>query len=81
MATRVGIALQRTGDEVVMTVSDNGIGLSDGRNDNALTFGLLGIRERIATQGGEARFMSDKGTQLTVSLPVGVLAPLHRHLS
>ncbi|MBS1186142.1 MAG: multi-sensor signal transduction histidine kinase [Burkholderiaceae bacterium] len=69
-ATRVSIELKRDGDHLVMTVADNGVGISDEEQSAGDGFGLLGIRERIAMLGGIATVENRGGTVLTISLPV-----------
>jgi len=47
-ARRATLSVERTGDEVVLRVEDDGVGLSDERPAG---FGLIGIRERAHTLG------------------------------
>ena len=49
-AARVGIA--RSGQDIVLTVSDNGRGLGDYTPDSENGFGLAGMRDRLALVGG-----------------------------
>ncbi len=57
---------------VDLRVQDDGIGFSGKGNARLQTFGLLGMRERIAALGGTVRIRSRKGqgTRLRVVLPV-----------
>lgn len=70
-ATQVQIDLNRDAGWFYMKIADNGIGIQDGNSKKANTFGLAGIKERIAMFGGELRIDSAEGngTVLTVSIP------------
>jgi signal transduction histidine kinase len=72
-ATNTRIELHRKGDQLFMTVADNGVGIFPGCRRKANSFGLVGIKERISTLGGELTIETgkDAGTSLTVSIPVG----------
>ncbi|TQK50003.1 histidine kinase/DNA gyrase B/HSP90-like ATPase [Streptomyces sp. SLBN-118] len=68
-ATRADVALETDGREVVLTVSDNGVGLPpDGRRS-----GLANISERAQQLGGELELTcpSGGGTSLVWRVPVG----------
>jgi signal transduction histidine kinase len=53
-----------------MRVADNGIGMPKVRNRKAKSFGLAGIRERIATLKGRFSIeSSENGTALTFMIP------------
>jgi signal transduction histidine kinase len=71
-ATKARIDVQRREGRLVMTVADNGVGIFPGCRRKANSFGLVGIKERISTLGGEFRIDTgeDAGTALTVSIPV-----------
>jgi two-component system sensor histidine kinase DesK len=64
-ASRCTIALHRTGDDIRLTVSDDGRG--GGREDGA---GISGMRERITALGGSVARDGAHGTTLTVTLPL-----------
>jgi signal transduction histidine kinase len=57
---------------VRLTVEDDGVGFSGKSNSRGRSFGLLGMRERIAALGGRVRLHSRKGmgTRLSIALPV-----------
>lgn len=63
-ASHCAIALRRDGDDILLTISDDGRG---GGHDGA---GISGMRERIATLGGSVARDGAHGTTLTVTLPV-----------
>lgn len=76
-ATRVAVRLQVRGPDVLLTVQDNGSGISDAAISSLDSLGLLGIRERAAMLGGEAVFRRgrDRGTVVTVRIPATDSAP------
>ncbi len=52
-ASRVSVAFERRGQELLLTIQDNGVGFTrDRRSSNPGSFGLLGIRERVLMLGG-----------------------------
>jgi signal transduction histidine kinase len=57
---------------VRVLVEDDGVGISRSRGSHTRTFGLLGMRERIAALGGTVRVQSrnGRGTKLRVVLPI-----------
>lgn len=67
-ATRVTITL--TADERVaeLVIADNGRGIAPGHEENGI--GLIGVRERALSLGGELILAVDHGTRLTVRIPV-----------
>jgi signal transduction histidine kinase len=70
-ATKARIELHRKDDRLFMTVADNGVGIFPGCRRKANSFGLVGIKERISTLGGDLTIDTgkDAGTALTVSIP------------
>jgi signal transduction histidine kinase len=71
-ATRTRIELHQDDGRLFMKVADNGIGIFPGCRRKANSFGLVGIKERISTFGGELVIDTgkDQGTALTVSIPI-----------
>ena len=71
-ASRVKVAIARSGSELTLSVCDNGAGFSpqDPRKPNS--YGLLGLRERVSLLGGEATITSapGQGAQIEVRLPI-----------
>jgi two-component system sensor histidine kinase UhpB len=72
-ATRasVRLGLKPTGDQLTIEIQDNGKGFNTGSPDgNGL--GLIGMRERVASVGGEICISSPhgQGTTITVTLPL-----------
>ncbi|HEV2608838.1 MAG TPA: response regulator [Noviherbaspirillum sp.] len=76
-ATRARIELEQVGRLVRMKVADNGIGIFPGCRRKANSFGLVGIKERISTLGGELVIETgqDRGTALIVTLPIETVSP------
>ncbi len=79
-ATRVGIHLEQTPERLVLTVADNGRGITQGELANRQTFGLLGMRERARSIGGRLTILGqpEDGTTVTVEVPprsLGAAAP------
>jgi signal transduction histidine kinase len=70
-AKSVNVQVSRQGSDVLLLVEDDGVGLSKANTHERRTFGLEGIRERIAMLGGLAKITSvrDKGTRLEIRVP------------
>ena len=71
-ATQVRAQLKATGKTVRLTVKDNGRGITHEQRHKPHSFGLLGIRERVAHWGGVVRITGaeGKGTTVDVSIPL-----------
>jgi signal transduction histidine kinase len=71
-ATAVEIRLEEDGGAVVLTVRDNGRGITDSEQVDRRSLGLLAIRERAALLGGEATIVGrpGEGTSVTLRLPL-----------
>ena len=71
-ATKTRIEVRQEDDTLVMSVTDNGVGIFPGCRRKANSFGLVGIKERVSTLGGELSIdtQKDKGTSLLVCIPV-----------
>lgn len=69
------IAVDSTGQGIVLTVSDDGAGFDPSQRLGELAseskFGLLSVRERVESLGGELRIESSpgKGTRVILSVP------------
>jgi PAS domain S-box-containing protein len=70
-ATQVEVILEREGDEVVLTVRDNGRGFSTEDPARPSSFGLVGLRERAALMSGRVEIESapGQGTRIEMRLP------------
>jgi signal transduction histidine kinase len=66
-ATRVVIELERSGQRVHLTVKDNGHGFSD---NGASGLGLVGMRARAESLGGELQIKSNDGVAVDLWAPL-----------
>lgn len=71
-ATRVEVALKSEAGGLVLTVSDDGRGITAEELSGSRTLGLLGMRERANLVGGELDIRGEegRGTTVTVRIPV-----------
>jgi PAS domain S-box-containing protein len=71
-AKRVEVRLERSGDDAVLTVVDDGVGMDTAARPNPRSFGLRGIGERVMLLGGEVKITSrpGAGTALVVRIPL-----------
>jgi len=71
-ATHVDVRLAQVGDELVLTVRDNGRGISEKEIVRARSIGLSGMRERVAEVGGHVFFfgLPNVGTTVTMRVPM-----------
>jgi len=69
-ARAVWVALNRTDNEILLSIQDDGIGILD-PSQKPGTYGLLGMRERARQLGGALSFapIPSGGTRLSVRLP------------
>ena len=67
-ATVVNITLEKDEEELVLTIQDNGRGITTDEKSNPLSLGLLRMRERVNLIGGTIHFkgVEEKGTEITV---------------
>ncbi|HKV94477.1 MAG TPA: GAF domain-containing sensor histidine kinase [Candidatus Angelobacter sp.] len=72
-AKNVAVHLTREDREVQMVVEDDGIGIQPRSDSRDQSFGLAGIKERIAMLGGASRVISakGKGTRIEINVPAG----------
>ena len=83
-AKSVTIQVAREGDAVQVQVEDDGVGIQPSRgNPRDRSFGLAGIKERIAMLGGVSRVISakGKGTRIEITVPAGENPQLERPLA
>ncbi|MFB3926781.1 MAG: PAS domain S-box protein, partial [Syntrophales bacterium] len=71
-ASKVDIHLRRENNNLILTVEDNGRGITEEEINNVNSLGIIGMKERIATQGGEFNIcgIPGKGTKTAVSIPL-----------
>jgi signal transduction histidine kinase len=72
-ARNVTVQVSREERMVRVSVEDDGIGIQARSSSRGHSFGLAGIKERIATMGGVSRVISarGKGTRIEISVPAG----------
>jgi PAS domain S-box-containing protein len=70
-ASRVAVDLRISADALELAIDDNGRGISPEEAAGAGTFGLLGMRERVARFGGEVTVtgVARRGTHIGVRIP------------
>ena len=74
-ATRVEVSLKQKEQAMILTIHDNGRGISENELEGTRSLGLLGLRERAAQWGGETNIhgIAGRGTTVTVRIPLPVL--------
>jgi two-component system sensor histidine kinase UhpB len=74
-ATEVRLEIARDGPNCIVSIVDNGCGCSSDKRPARNSFGLLGMRERVAGVGGDLRIQTvpDEGFALFVALPLAVI--------
>jgi len=71
-ASRVSISLRKRRGMLILEVQDNGRGISENEKFKANSFGLLGVRERVALLGGKSSIkgVQGQGTTVTIRIPL-----------
>ena len=71
-AKQVAVLLVRRDGELLLEVEDDGIGIEDARIDDFRSLGLLGMRERARTFGGDVEIAhrTPSGTALSARIPL-----------
>lgn len=73
-ATEVVVTLAADADHLVMTIQDNGVGISKERLGNIYSLGMLGMQERALRVNGKLTIDSDLGHGTTVILHIPLVA-------
>ena len=70
-ATSVRVLLAEENGELLLEIHDDGQGISPAKLTDPASFGLLGMRERASSLGGQVEIAGSpgKGTPVTVRLP------------
>ena len=69
-ATTVDVVAKSDNGEFVLTISDNGKGITEDEKSSRLSLGILGMRERAHLIGGKLEISgTTRGTILTVRIP------------
>jgi len=73
-ATAVRVRIKQVDGLLQLEVDDDGIGISPDKLSDSRSFGLLGMRERAASLGGQIEIAgrSEKGTTVTLQLPLNM---------
>jgi PAS domain S-box-containing protein len=74
-ASQVTIRLKEAAGALVLTVADNGRGITDLGLTNRTSLGLLGIRERARLLGGTVSIDGQPGGGTTVSVHIPLMTP------
>jgi signal transduction histidine kinase len=76
-AGKVTAECRMEGNEFIMSVSDDGVGIDSSIVENPDSLGLVGMLERAADAGGGLKIKSgfDRGTLVTLSIPIETDAP------
>jgi two-component system, NarL family, sensor histidine kinase UhpB len=67
-ATVARIELGKRAGEVIFSISDNGIGISDEQIHSKRSFGIIGMRERAASLGGTLTIFREEKSSTVVKL-------------
>ncbi|MFQ5944162.1 MAG: response regulator [Anaerolineales bacterium] len=70
-ATRVQVDLEGAPDEVVLSVHDDGVGITESQLNDPGSLGLMGMRERARAMAGEVAFegLPEQGTTVILRIP------------
>jgi signal transduction histidine kinase len=74
-ATRVDVTMVEKDDAFVLTIRDNGRGITEAEKFGQASIGLLGMRERAHLIGGEIDITGIEAEGTTVTVRIPLLAP------
>ena len=77
-ATQVAVQLKLTGGRLILTVADDGVGITPGQAEGAQTLGLVGIRERARSWNGDVAIAPRKGRGTLIRLTLPLVSPARR---
>ncbi|MCW6680691.1 sensor histidine kinase [Aerococcaceae bacterium NML130460] len=71
-ASKLEVYLRQTDSQVQLKIIDNGIGFDSAESEKLGSYGLLNMKERIASMGGTFKVLSfkDKGTVIDMIVPI-----------
>lgn len=71
-ATTVKVNLSFKKTKILFEIVDNGVGIPKNKLDDLSSFGLIGMRERIASINGSIEFINriQKGTKIKITVPL-----------
>ena len=76
-AKTVSVDLMIADDNIALVIGDDGVGIADSAQDNLLSHGITGMRQRVSALHGEfsIRRGTNGGTQIEISVPLTAEAP------
>lgn len=71
-AQHVAVSLQQIDSYLLLTVTDDGIGINEEKKMDSQSLGLIGMQERADAYGGDIQFetLAEGGTRVSLSMPV-----------
>jgi PAS domain S-box-containing protein len=71
-ATRLDVVIRSEADDLILEISDDGIGITFEAENKSHSFGLIGMRERALLLGAKLDIsgIMGKGTRITVTMPI-----------
>jgi two-component system sensor histidine kinase UhpB len=73
-ATQVNVEFQQNDNEVFLSITDNGRGLPENHVSAQTSYGMRGMRERVAQLGGRISFENPPGGGLRVTVELSPAA-------
>ncbi|MBX3331248.1 MAG: PAS domain S-box protein [Nitrospira sp.] len=75
-ATAIQVLIRQLDDNLLLAIQDDGVGIPPEKLTESTSLGLLGMRERAASLGGEVTIVGlpGKGTTVTVRVPLSSTA-------
>ncbi|MFC2169320.1 ATP-binding protein [Acidobacteriota bacterium] len=67
-ASKININLEEKEGKLMMTIEDNGKGITQKEISHPKSFGIMGMRERVQSWNGEYNIDGDKGSGTTISV-------------
>ncbi|MCX6141685.1 MAG: ATP-binding protein, partial [Ignavibacteriales bacterium] len=76
-ATRVDVIMRIEGNDLILEIKDDGIGITFDAESKPRSFGLIGMRERAVFLGGNLEITGTvgKGTTILVRMPIHETLP------
>ncbi|MEK7708234.1 MAG: ATP-binding protein, partial [Pseudomonadota bacterium] len=71
-ASRVDIELSEDEDDILITIKDNGVGITESQMLNPESFGIIGMNERTQQIGGKLEIsgVPSQGSVVTLKIPL-----------
>lgn len=71
-AARTDIWLSKNGNNTIFIISDDGIGITNDKIKSKKSFGIIGMKERVASLGGTFEIYpgKEKGTEIKIIFPL-----------